>query len=147
MQLAIEGKIMHTQHCVQNKRLDLYFSEQKLGIEIDEYDHEGRNSEYEQSRQLMIEEKLGCVFIRTNPDAPDFDIYRLINQVHLHIKQSTVKSTRNSLIDDLSKELSEAAIEFKSKYKEVKAKLIKNIVKNVLSNYKKCKLQNRKYGQ
>ena len=95
----------------------------------------------------MIEEKLGCVFIRPNPDAPDFDIYRLINQVHMHIKQSTIKSTRNSLIDDLSKELSEAVLEFKSKYKEVKAKLIKNTVKNVLPNYKEWKSQNRKYGQ
>ena len=48
---------MHTQYCVQNKRLDLYFSEYKPGVEIDEYGHADREFEYEQSRQLMIEKK------------------------------------------------------------------------------------------
>ena len=32
LQVAFEGEIMHTQYCVQNKRLDLYFSKHKLGI-------------------------------------------------------------------------------------------------------------------
>ena len=50
---------MHTQYCVENKRLDLYFPKRKLGIEIDEYDPMDKNFEDEQSRQLMIEEKLG----------------------------------------------------------------------------------------
>ena len=35
------------------KRLDDYFPKYKLGIKIDEYNHEGRNFEYEQSRQFM----------------------------------------------------------------------------------------------
>ena len=35
MQAAFEQEIMHTQYRVQNKRLDFYFSEQKLGVEID----------------------------------------------------------------------------------------------------------------
>ena len=30
LQVAFEGEIMHTQYCVQNKRLDFYFSEHKL---------------------------------------------------------------------------------------------------------------------
>ena len=34
-----------------------------------------------------------------------------MNDVHMHIKQSTIKSTKNSLIDDLAKDLWEAAIE------------------------------------
>ena len=97
---------------------DLYFSKHKFGIEIDEYGHVDRDSEYEQTRQLMTEEKLGCKIIRTDPDAADFNIYRLINQVPIHIKQSTIKSTRNSLIDDLSRELLEALIELKSNTKK-----------------------------
>ena len=53
----------------------------------------------------MIEEKLSCKTIRTNSDAPDFNIYRLINQIRMNIKQLAIKSTHwiNSLIDDLSK--------------------------------------------
>ena len=45
----------------------------KLGIEIDEYNFESRNSNYEKSRQLMIESH-EITIIRTNPDAEDFDI-------------------------------------------------------------------------
>ena len=46
LQVAFEGEIMHTQYCVQNKRLDFYFSEHKLGVEIDEYGHSDRDFEY-----------------------------------------------------------------------------------------------------
>ena len=33
LQLAFEGEIIHTQYCVQNKRLDAYLPKYKLGIE------------------------------------------------------------------------------------------------------------------
>ena len=56
MQVAFEGEIIHTQYCIENKRLDAYLLKYKIGIEIDEYDHEGRDPKYEQSRQLMIED-------------------------------------------------------------------------------------------
>ena len=60
--------------------------------------------EDEQNRELMIEAKHDCKVIRIDPDAGDFSIYRLINQVCMHIKQSTLKWTKMSLIDDLSRE-------------------------------------------
>ena len=84
LQVAFEGEIILTQYCIENKRLDAYFSKYKLGIEVDEYNHEGRNFEYEQSKQLMIEDH-GITIIRTNPDAADFDINRLINQIYTRI--------------------------------------------------------------
>ena len=83
----------------------------------------------------MIEEKHDCKVIRIDPNAGDFSIYRLINQVRMHIKQSTLKSTKMSLIDDLSRELLEAAIELKSKCKEEGSKLIRKIVQNILPEY------------
>ena len=55
----------------------------------------------------------------------------------MNIKKSPIKSTRNSIDDDLSRKLLEAAIELKSKYRKIKAKLIKKIVNNVLQEYKK----------
>ena len=49
----------------------------------------------------------GITTIRTNPDAADFDMNRLINQIYTHIIESTKKqtkvSTKKSLIDDFSK--------------------------------------------
>ena len=129
LQVPFEGEIILTQHCIKNKRTDAYFSKYRLGIEVDEYNHEGRNLEYEQSRQFMIESH-GITIIRTNPDAADFDINRLINRIYMHI----IKSTKKSLIDDLSKRLLE--LEFKSNH-SIKSKCLKWVVKNILPNYKK----------
>ena len=117
LQVAFEGEVILTQYCIENKRIDAYFSKYKLGIEIDEYNHEGRNSNYEKSRQLMIENH-GITIFRTNPDAADFNMNRLINQIYKYIVESITKqtkvSTKKSLIDDLSKRLLE--LEFKSNY-------------------------------
>ena len=83
MQVAFEGEIILTQHFIKKKILDAYFPKYKLGIEIDEYNHEGRNFEYKQSRQFIIESH-GITIIRTNPDAADFDMNKLINQMYMH---------------------------------------------------------------
>ena len=50
LQVAFEGEIILTQYCIKNKRIDAYFSKCKLGTEVDEYNHEGRNFNYEKSR-------------------------------------------------------------------------------------------------
>ena len=79
----------------------------------------------------------GITIIRTNPDAADFDMNKLINQIYTYI----IKSTKKSLIDDLSKRLLE--LEFKSNH-SIKSKCLKWIVKNVLPNYKKWNTHNHK---
>ena len=129
MQLAFEGKIMYTQYCIKNKRLDAYLLKYKVGIQIYEYDHKGRDPKYEQRKQLMIEDHW-IVVIRTNSDAPDFNINRLINRRYMHIKQSTEKS----LIDDVSKRLLE--LEFKSDH-SIKSKCWKLLVKKILPRHEK----------
>ena len=129
LQVAFEGETILTQHCIKKKRLDAYFSKYKLGIEVNEYNHGGRNFEYKQSRQFIIQNH-GTTNIRTNLDAADCDMNRLINQIYTHI----IKSTKKSLIDDLSKRLLE--LEFKSNH-SIKSKCLKWIVKNILPNYKK----------
>ena len=144
-QVAFEWEIILTQYCNENKRIDVYFSKYKLGIvEVDEYNQESRSSNYEKSRQSIIESP-GITIIRTNPDAANFDMYRLINQIYKHIIESTKNqtkvSTKKSLIDDLSKRLLE--LEFKSNY-SIKSKCLKWVVKNILPNYKKWKTQNQK---
>ena len=81
LQITLEGEIILTQRCIKNKRLDAYFPKYKFGIEVDEYNHEGRNIEYEQSRQFMTESH-GITFSRNNTDAADFDMNKLINQIY-----------------------------------------------------------------
>ena len=87
LQTTFEGEIILTQYGIENKRSDAYFSKYKLAIEIDEYNHDGRNSDYEKNTQLMIEGH-GITIIRTNPDAGNFGMNRLINQIYKHISQS-----------------------------------------------------------
>ena len=89
MQVAFEGEIIHIQYCIENKRLDAYLPTYKRWIEVDEYDQEYIDAEYERNNQLMIESNEVAV-IRTNPKAPNC-INRLINQIHMHIIKSTKK--------------------------------------------------------
>ena len=117
LHVAFQVEIMHTQCCVQNKRLDFYFSEHKVGVEIDEYGHGDRHFECEQSRQLMIK-KNGSKITRNNPDATDFNIYTLINQIRMHIKQSAKKSLSDNLLK------SHLGLEFKSNH-SIKSKCLK----------------------
>ena len=134
---AFEGENMQTQCTVLGYRIDLYFHKYNLAIEVDELGHNDRNIDYEIQRQRALERELDCVFIRINPDAIDFNIFKEINKIHRHIKkltkQQTKKQTKESIIDNLSKRLLE--LEFKH-HNQIKTKFLKWIVKNILPNYK-----------
>ena len=49
---------MQTQYSVLSYRIDLYFHNQNLAIEIDENEHNDRNINYEIKIQKAIEQKL-----------------------------------------------------------------------------------------
>ena len=120
---SIKGENMQTQYTVVlNYRIDLYFHKYKLAIEIDELSHNDRNIDYEIQRQQTLERELSCVFIRINPDAIDFNIFK---EIHRHIK----KSSKNSLIDKISKKLLE--LEFVKNH-SIKSKCLKQIVEYFL---------------
>ena len=84
---VFEGENMQTQYSVLGQKIDLYFHEYKLAIEVDELGHNDRNIDYEIQRQNAIEKKAGCVFIRINPDEEKFNIFKTINEIHRHIKK------------------------------------------------------------
>ena len=52
---AFEGEDMQTQYNVVGCRIDLYFHEYELAIEVDELGHNDRNIDYEIQRQRAIE--------------------------------------------------------------------------------------------
>ena len=64
------------------------------------------------------------MFIRIDPDAADFNIFREINKIHRHIK----KSSKKSLLDKISKSLLE--LEFESDHSIMKS--LKWIVRKIL---------------
>ena len=126
---AFEVDDMQTQYVVICYRIDLYFHEYKLTIEVDELGHNGRNIDYEIQRKRAIKKELGGMFIRINPDEQSFNIFRAINKIHRHNK----KATKKSLIEKSSKRL--LKLEFKSNHSII-TKALKRVVKKVLPDYK-----------
>ena len=82
---------MQTQYSVLVYRIDLYFHDYKLAIETNEKSDSDRNIDYEIKKQKAIERELRCKFIRIDPEKEDFDIFKSINEIFRHIKQSTKK--------------------------------------------------------
>ena len=133
-----EGEDIQTQYNVLSYRIDLYFHKYKLEIEVDELGHADRNINNEIEIQRALERGLNCVFIRIDPDAPNFNIFREINKIHRHINQLTIQQTeqqtKESVIDNLSNEI--LKLEFKKK-NLIKSKCVRWIVRNFLPGYKK----------
>ena len=96
-------------------RIDVYFTEYFLAVEIDEQNHEGRDLIFEKKRQEALEKKLGCKFIRINT--------------------SNAKKGY-----DTDYEVSKIQI-FISKFKEKKLKEKENKIKELEDKIKKLKLQ------
>ena len=115
---------MQTQYSILGYKIDFYFHEYKLAIEVDELGHNDRNIDYEIQRQRAIKKELGCVFIRINPEE-NFNIFKAINEIYRHIK----KSNKKYLIDKTSKRILE--LEFKSNHSII-TKTLKRVVKKVL---------------
>ena len=111
---AFEGENMQTQYSVLGYRIDLYFHKYKLAIEADELGHNDRNINDEIQKQQALERELNFVFIRINPDATGFSIFKEINKIHRHInqftKQQTKQKNKESIIGNLSKRLLETEL-------------------------------------
>ena len=92
---SFEGESMQIQYNALSYRVDLYFHDYKLAIEIDENGQSKGNTKYEMKRHKAIEQELCFQFIRIDPDKEDFDIFRAIHETFRHIKQSTKKTLKS----------------------------------------------------
>ena len=59
---------MQAQYKALSYRIDLYFHDYKLAIEINENGLSDRNIDYEMKKQKYIEQELGCKCIRIDID-------------------------------------------------------------------------------
>ena len=124
---SFEGENIQTQYySVLGYRIDLYFLDYKLSIKIDENGHSNRNIDFEIKRQKAIEQGPGCEFIRTDPKTEIFDIFKAINEIFMHIKQSSNQLTKKTFIYKNSMRF--LGLDFKSE-NTIKLKAIKYIVK------------------
>ena len=53
--------------------------------------------DYETKGQKAIDTELGCKFVRTDPNKEAFHIFRTLNEIFRHIKQSTKKALINKI--------------------------------------------------
>ena len=110
---TFEGENKQTQYSVLGYKIDIYFHDYRLAIEIDEKGHKDRNTNDEIQRQKALEKELDCRFIRINPDEETFNTNKANNEIFRHIKESTKEITKKSTINSV-RELSKAASEFKN---------------------------------
>ena len=78
---------MQTHSNVLSYRIDLYFHDYKLAIQIDEDEHNAKNIDQEIQRQKAIVKELCCQFIRINPNDKCFNIFEFINKINRHIEK------------------------------------------------------------
>ena len=125
---TFEGENKQTLHIVLGYKIDIYFHDYRLAIEIDEKGHKDRNTNDEIQRQKALEKQLDHKFIRINPDEENFNINKANNEIFRHIEESTNEITTKSTINSV-RELSKAASEFKNNkiiYKILSLKLFGN---------------------
>lgn len=78
---TFHGEEIECQYKVDKYNIDIYFPKYKLAIEIDEYAHKFQN-ENDNIRQIYIENKLQCKFIRIKEKDDVFDsINRIFKEI------------------------------------------------------------------
>ena len=92
-------------------RIDIYFSECFLAVNIDEKGHTDRDIIFEEKRHKALEKKLGCKFIRINTSNAKIG-YDLDYEVDN--KQAFINEFKNKKIRKLEKQL------IQEKEKEIK---------------------------
>ena len=85
-------------------RIDIYFSEYSLAVEIDEKGHTDRDFIFEEKRQKALEKKLGCKFIRINTSNAKngYDLDYEVGNIEAFIDEF-----KNKKIKELEKEIRE----------------------------------------
>ena len=91
---TFNGQNMISQFKVNNYFIDLYFSDYNLAIECDE-----NHSDIEEDliRQIYIEKKLNCKFIRYKPYEKNFNIYNLFNKIYKFIYNFNLEKNKNEI--------------------------------------------------
>ena len=81
-------------------RIDVYFTEYFLAVEIDEKGHTDRDLIFEEKRQKALEKKLNCEFIRINTSRENYDADYEASRIQVFIskfKENKIKEKDNKI--------------------------------------------------
>ena len=108
-------KIVLQHKALRNGRVktDMYFSELRLVIEVDENGHTGRNDDEENERQRKIETEFNCIFYRINPDKKGFSIFVAISEIRQLIEEIKKKNNQTNKIKEQEDKIKELEAEIK----------------------------------
>ena len=73
---------------------------------------------------------------RCNPNDPNFDLFKFVGEINLHISKLREKYTANSVIDKIAKD-------FEKIVAVTKSIELKRYAKNILPNYREWKTRNK----
>ena len=77
---AFDGENMETQYSVLGYKIDLYFCDYRLAVEVDGKGQRDGDINNEIERQEAIKEKLKCKFIIINHDEQNFNTFNAIKK-------------------------------------------------------------------
>ena len=78
-------------------RIDIYFTEYSLAVEIDEKGHTDRDLIFEEKRQKALEKKLNCEFIRINTSRENYDADYEASRIQTFISKFKDKEKENEI--------------------------------------------------
>ncbi|OAO76336.1 hypothetical protein TAF16_2683 [Anoxybacillus flavithermus] len=70
----------------------------KLAIECDEFGHKNYDQSKEIEREKYIKNKIGCHFIRFNPNNPQFNIGDVIYKINQYINKQKYKNKIKEMV-------------------------------------------------
>ena len=83
-------------------RIDIYFTEYSLAVEIDEKGHTDRDLIFEEKKQKALEKELNCEFIRINTSRENYDASYETSRIQTFISNSN-KNKIKELEDEIKK--------------------------------------------
>ena len=81
-------------------RIDIYFTEYSLAVEIDEKGHTDRDLIFDDKRQKALEKELNCTFIRINTSRKNYDADYETSRIQVFIsqfKENKIKERDNKI--------------------------------------------------
>ena len=123
-----------------NRKPDLWFKNHSIIIEVDEGNHENHDLNDEKKREDMFKSH-NFKFFWWNPHDPNFDLFKFLGEINLHISELRKKNAANKANNKAIKKITD---DFEKIVAVTKLKELKQYAKNILPNYKKWKTNNKK---
>ena len=116
-----------------NRKPNIWFKNHNLIIEVDDRNHENYDSDDEKEREDMFKKHNFKIF-QCNPNDPNFDLFKFLGEINLHISTLREENAENKGNNELINKVDE---DFQKIVTVTKLKELKRYAKNILPNYKK----------